>query len=62
MREKREEYLEDVDIQRLAADLVVDAVSWRQKTCASELLASTALRRAPRPRRSPQRRRAIPPV
>lgn len=60
VREKREEYLEDVDIQRLAADLVVDGVI-EAEDLRGELLAR--LRYAVRRDRSfTQRRRAIPPV
>jgi len=60
VRVKREEYLEDVDIQRLAADLVVDGVIEADELRA-ELLGR--LRYADRRDRSfTQRRRAIPPV
>ena len=60
VREKREEYLQDVDIQRLAADLVVDGVV-EAEDLRGELLAR--LRYAVRRDRSfTQRRRAIPPV
>ncbi|MBO1755660.1 acyl-CoA carboxylase subunit beta [Allobranchiibius sp. CTAmp26] len=60
VREKREEYLEDVDIQRLAADLVVDGVV-EAEDLRGELLAR--LRYAVRRDRSfTERRRAIPPV
>ncbi|MEO8748898.1 MAG: carboxyl transferase domain-containing protein, partial [Allobranchiibius sp.] len=60
VRSKREEYLEDVDIQRLAADLVVDGVV-EAEDLRGELLAR--LRYAVRRDRSfTQRRRAIPPV
>ena len=60
VRAKREEYLEDVDIQRLAADLVVDGVV-EAEDLRGELLAR--LRYAVRRDRSfTERRRAIPPV
>lgn len=60
VRVKREEYLEDVDIQRLAADLVVDGVI-EAEDLRAELLGR--LRYAARRDRSfTQRRRAIPPV
>ena len=60
VQEKREEYLEDVDIQRLASDLVVDGVI-EAESLRTELLARLRYA-AHRDRSFTERRRAIPPV
>ncbi|WP_265447832.1 acyl-CoA carboxylase subunit beta [Flexivirga meconopsidis] len=57
---KREEYLEDVDLERLASDLVIDGVV-EASSLRTELLHRLAYA-SRRDRRFSERRRAIPPV
>lgn len=60
VRARREEYLQDVDLERLASDLVIDSVV-EASDLRGDLLRRLAYA-ARRDRRFSQRRRAIPPV